>query len=335
MLDRPPIDETDEKILRTLLKDSRTSFTKIAKECKISVNAIRKRHNLLWKQGIINGEIMFVDPQALGYKSVCTAEVMTKIEDENEVLEFLKSKRYVCRVFINNLEKLNIGCVIILHETQNLSAIIQDIEANPMIKQTKTTLWKNMTNLDYPENLILRNMSSKNQCECRQKPIAANLKKVKLDETDIQIAKILTQKSRTPFIKIAEDLNISTNKVIQRYSKLKKTILTTSTITINLKRIGYNAVMNLQLKLANKNQTQQVLTAILQIPNVIVLSEYVTGDFDLFAIIALRDYSELFRLKEQLNTIQGIEKASMFLNKPFQAWPINLFASLLSNQKHE
>ena len=74
-------------------------------------------------------------------------------------------------------------------------------------------------------------------------------------------------------------LNISTNKVIQRYSKLKKTILTTSTITINLKRIGYNAVMNLQLKLANKNQTQQVLTAILQIPNVIVLSEYVTGDF--------------------------------------------------------
>ena len=65
-------------------------------------------------------------------------------------------------------------------------------------------------------------MSSKNKCEYWQKPIAANLKKVKLDETDIQIAKILTQKSRTPFIKIAEDLNISTKKVIQRYSKLKK-----------------------------------------------------------------------------------------------------------------
>ena len=93
--------------------------------------------------------------------------------------------------------------------------------------------------------------------------------------------------------------------------------------------------MNLQLKLENRNQTQQVLTAILQIPNVIVVSEYVTGDFDLFAIIALRDYSELFRLKEQLSTIQGIEKASMFLNEPFQSWPINLFSSLLSNQKPE
>ena len=333
MLDPSTIDETDEKILRTLLKDSRTSFTKIAKECKISVNAIRKRYSLLWKQGIINGEIMLVDPQAMGYKCVVTAGIMTKIEDEKEVLEFLKSKPYICRLFINNLEKLNIGCVICLHETQNLSVIIQDIEAHPMIKQTKTTLWKKITNLDYPENLILRNMSSKIKYAGR--PIAANLKNVELDEPDIKIAKILIQKSRTPFIKIAEDLNISTKKVIERYNKLKKTILTTSTITLNLERIGYNAVMNLQLKLANGSQTQQVLTSILKIPNVIVVSEYVGGDFDLFAIIALRDYSELFRLKEQLSTIQGIEKVSMFLNEPFQAWPINLFASLLSNQKRK
>lgn len=329
MLDHTAIDEIDERIMKVLLKDSRTSFTKIAKECKISVNAIRKRYSLLWKAGIINGEIMLVDPQKLGYKCIVTAEIMTKIEDERKVMEFLKSKPYIRKIFKNSLEKLNIGCIISLQGIQYLSEIIQDIEANPLVKYVNTILWKKTTNNDYPENLILRNTISKSGGRDLQKPNSPNLKKIELDETDRQIAKILSQKSRTPFTKIAKELNISINKIIQRYNKLEGTLLINSTITINLKRLGYNAMVDLRLKLTNRSQTQEILAEILKIPNVIVVLEYVGGDLDLFPIIAIKDFSELFRLKQQLSTIKGIEQASMFLNEPYHMWPLNMFASLL------
>ena len=47
-------------------------------------------------------------------------------------------------------------------------------------------------------------------------------------------------------------------------------------------------------------------------PNVIVVLEYVERDVDLFPIIALTDYRELFRLKEQLSAIQVLKKQTCF-----------------------
>lgn len=46
---KPEIDEINAKILRMLLCEARTSFTQIAKECKISVNSVRNRFEQLKK----------------------------------------------------------------------------------------------------------------------------------------------------------------------------------------------------------------------------------------------------------------------------------------------
>ena len=329
MQDHATINVTDAKILGTLLKESRTSFTEIAKDCKISVNAVRKRYNRLWKTGIINGEIMQVNPQSLGYECIVNVGLVTSIHDENTVKDFLNSKPYVCYVFRNILENINMGCIISLHKVQELSDVLRDIETNPLIKRVNTIFWNKTTNLDYPENLELSHSINKIDNKSMQKPKETFLKKVEIDEIDRQIAKILSRHSRTTFTKIAAELNISTKTAIQRYSKLKGTVLTSSTITVNLEKLGYNAIVNLRLKLSNKNPMSEILLKIFKIPNVIVVLEYIGGDVDLFPIIAVRDYRELFRLKEQLTEIQGIEEASMFLDEPYPAWPLNIFASLL------
>ena len=149
-----------------------------------------------------------------------------------------------------------------------------------------------------------------------------------MDETDRYIAKVLSQKSRTPFIKIAKELNISTKKVIQRYNKLRGTVLTTSTITVNLNKLGYKALAHLLIKSANKSKVPEISAELLQIPNLITTLE-IFGDYDLFPIVALRDYEALFKLKEQVNTIKHIEQTDIILAKPYYAWPLNAFASLL------
>jgi DNA-binding Lrp family transcriptional regulator len=51
MAHKVKIDETDAKILKIILLESRTSFTDIAAVCKITVTAVRMYYKRLWKEG--------------------------------------------------------------------------------------------------------------------------------------------------------------------------------------------------------------------------------------------------------------------------------------------
>jgi DNA-binding Lrp family transcriptional regulator len=74
-----------------------------------------------------------------------------------------------------------------------------------------------------------------------------------------EIAKILSQNSRAQFKKIAEQLNISTKTVINRYKRLRGHVLTLSTITVDLKKLGYNAIATLFMKAVNKSKILEML----------------------------------------------------------------------------
>ncbi len=95
MKDQIKIDEIDAKILKILLAESRTSFTDIAKECKITVTAVRMRYKRLWKEGVINGEKILINPHCLGYRHIVDLLIMNDVENEKEVTKFLESKPYI------------------------------------------------------------------------------------------------------------------------------------------------------------------------------------------------------------------------------------------------
>jgi len=326
---RTTIDVTDAKILKTLFKESRTSFTEMAKDCKISVNAVRKRYKRLWKTGIINGEITQVNPASLGYKCIVTVWVTTAVADESKTIEFLRSKPYSCKVFRNVFERANLATIISLHEFEELAKTMRDIEANPLIKHTNAFIWSKASGMDHPENLVLTPANSKTREESHPRLDTSKLEKAKIDDTDRQIAKILSRNSRITFTKIAEELNISAKNVIQRYNKLRGTVLANSKVTVSLKKLGYNAIASLRIKVANRSKTPEILANLLQIPNLITVLEFVGGEYDLFPQIVLNDYEDLFKLKYEIGAIHGIEQLDVFLGKPFPAWPLNLFASLL------
>ena len=90
------IDEIDATILRMLLEESRTSFTDIAKECKITVGAVRMRYKKLWREGVINGEVTIVNPHCLGYRHIIDLGIITESENEKAVAEYLESKATGC-----------------------------------------------------------------------------------------------------------------------------------------------------------------------------------------------------------------------------------------------
>ena len=64
------LDEKDLKILNALLKNSRTSTTRISESMKISNVAVQQRISKLEKQGIIKGYTAVIDYTKAEYKTI-------------------------------------------------------------------------------------------------------------------------------------------------------------------------------------------------------------------------------------------------------------------------
>ena len=332
LTDRIKIDEIDAKILKRLLLESRTSFTAIADECKITVTAVRMRYKRLWKEGVINGEKMLVNPHCLGYRHIVDLGIINAVEDDKEVAKFLESKPYIAEV-IYPFDKYSFSGKAALKDLNRLHDIIEDLESNKNIKHVDALIWAEAVNIEYPQNLILNPMHSEGNKKIINKFVPANDNTVpfEMDDTDRKIAKILTENSRTPFKKIAAQLGISSKTVIQRYKKLRKNLLSLSTITLDLNKLGYIALANLYLNVSNRSKMPEIYSQLLQIPNLIVIIRLI-GSSDLYCAVALEDFNKLFEVKEKIRRISGVEPPSICLTKMPPSWPLNLFPSLLDDE---
>ena len=327
------IDEKDAKILKMLLTESRTSFTDIASKCKITVGAVRMRYKHLWKEGIINGEVTLVNPHCLGYHHIVDLGIITDNQSESEVAKYLESIPYISQV-VKHLGKYSFYGKVALKKLSDLSGIIEDLESNSKIKHVDALIWAEAVNIEFPQNLIINPLKYEDGYKTNQKRVLTNLEHSaleKIDETDIKIARVLTGKSRTPFKKIGEQLDLSTKTVIQRYKKLRENLFTLSTVTLDLNKLGYKALVNLYIKVSNRSKMAEIQSQLLQIPNVLVIIRLI-GAYDLYVAIAVEDFDKMFEAKEKIRKISGLEDPDVFVTPMPPAWPLNLFPSLLEKE---
>jgi DNA-binding Lrp family transcriptional regulator len=326
------IDLIDAKILKILLSESRTSFTDIAKECKITVTAVRMRYKRLWKEGVINGENMLVNPHCLGYRHIIDLGITTTVENEAEVAKFLETKSYISEV-VGPVGKYNFYGKVALRDLNKLHEIIEDLESNHNIKHVDALIWAEAVNIEFPQNLIIKPLVQEKLPQNSHKSTLTDLDQPSLDidETDRKIAKILSENSRVPFKTVSEQLGMSTKAVIQRYKKLRKSLLTLSTISIDLTKLGYNALGHLYIKVSNRSKMPEIYSQLLQIPNLIVIIRLI-DTYDLYCAIALEDFEKLFEVNERIRRTHGIEATTVILSKPPPSWPLNLFPSLLESE---
>ncbi len=285
------------------------------------------RYKHLWKVGIINGEIMQVNPYSLGYKCVGNIGINTSAEYEETVTEFLKKK--ATSVYPSgSWGKYNIGLLVLKKNVEEWAAELHRLDSIPHIKLVDPLIWTETTGMDHPENLEIKPLENKKQENAiEQTPTIIDNEQMEIDEIDRQIAKILIHNSRISFRKIAKQLNISTKNVIQRYKKLRKNVLIRSTITLDLKKLGYNATAMIFLK-CERSKMPEISNKILQMPNILVFLRLI-GSCDLHAVAALEDFSSLIRLQKEIRAIPGTEQVEFFIGEIFPAWPANVFASLL------
>ncbi|PVX23568.1 MAG: hypothetical protein CW716_11860 [Candidatus Bathyarchaeum sp.] len=324
------IDETDVTILRALLKEARTTFTDIAKECKISIAAARARSLRLQKIGIINGAVMQVNPYSLGFDNVCDITMKVAPEKIEEVKKFLTSKPYTGPV-LENFGRQNIAVGVLLKSINELNNIMEDIAKCEHVKNVEPLIWIKPVYLDHPENLVIAHHENKNGKNEAVKSLVKYQKRAKLGDLELQIAKILTNDARTPFSAIGKKLKIPTQTVIRKYKKLSESVFTTSTITINLQKLGYKAIAIIFIKIPNKAKEQKIHSEILQIPNVIVAIRHI-GIYDMRVLIALEDFDDWFETEKKIKKIEGIKEIDTSFIKAYTKWPLNPFANIFTEE---
>ena len=134
-----------------------------------------------------------------------------------------------------------------------------------------------------------------------------------------------------PFKAVADQLGMSTKAIIQRYKKLRGNLLTLSTVTLDLRKLGYEVLGNAYIKVSNRSKMPDIYTQLLQIPNLIVIIR-ITDTYDIYSAIAIENFEKLFESIEKIRRISGIETIEFFIKPMPPSWPLNLFPSLLESE---
>lgn len=136
-----------------------------------------------------------------------------------------------------------------------------------------------------------------------------------MDQLDLAIIEKLTADARMSFRKIAKDLGVSPDTVINRYQTLQKEgIIRGSTIVLNSQKIGYHAMVAFLIDVsplhipAAQNPSEgssQILEKIIRMPNIIVATKSV-GDHDLLAIGVVTGFEHLEKVKSEMAKMPGV-----------------------------
>jgi len=133
-----------------------------------------------------------------------------------------------------------------------------------------------------------------------------------LDEKDRAIVSQLQYDGRTPFTKIAEDLDITEGSVRQRVKRLIDSGKLQIVGIVEPKEMGWNEAGMIGITV-QANLITEVAEAIAQLSEVTYLFQ-AAGEFDLFAEVYCKDREHFVSfLNDKLQKIPGVNRTQSFL----------------------
>ncbi len=106
------LDETDQKIVRLLVENARSSYSDIGEQIGISRVAVKARIRALEKRGVIEGYTTIINPQKISGAVSCYFEIETLPETLGSVTEILKGNETVTQIYrVTGKDKLHVHAV--------------------------------------------------------------------------------------------------------------------------------------------------------------------------------------------------------------------------------
>ncbi len=92
------LDEIDAIIVRSLMNYARVSLSKIAKECNLSVTAIKKRVKKLEEEGMLSKAVLTPNMSSFGYPYSVFAGINLKAGIEDDVISLIKTHNKIAGI---------------------------------------------------------------------------------------------------------------------------------------------------------------------------------------------------------------------------------------------
>jgi Lrp/AsnC family transcriptional regulator for asnA, asnC and gidA len=140
---------------------------------------------------------------------------------------------------------------------------------------------------------------------------------IKLDEIDIKLLRALQRDIRTPFKEIANQCNISTDTIKNRYNKLiKNGAIKGSTIVVDPKKMGQGNLVIIGIKVVQKF-SESVVSMIKKMKGLCVVTKSI-GQYDIEAIFLLEDIEQIGITKDKIEDFPQVKSADVgiFVDKP-------------------
>ncbi|MBR6886076.1 MAG: Lrp/AsnC ligand binding domain-containing protein [Bacteroidales bacterium] len=140
------LDDIDKKILSLLVKNARTPFLEIARECGVSGAAIHQRVRRMEKNGVILGSRLLVKPQAIGLNVCAFVNIaLTESTKYPEVIAQLKKIPEVVECHFVTGKYALLVKLFCIDNDHLMEVLLNTIQKIPSIQSTDT-----MITLDAP-----------------------------------------------------------------------------------------------------------------------------------------------------------------------------------------
>lgn len=314
----------------------------------MSIDCIRSRYNRLRKEGIIVSASCVFNPKAFGFDSLSWLGISTQPGSGDDVLKFLKEKPQILESY-PEMGKYDIRSLLQLKRMGDLAGFVDSIKKHDRIKDIDVMIWCEIEKMAYPENLVIEPYPEKlvtepfNRITNQTESLVENNyleQKVKssvddglgkknnkigseaprFDKIDRAIIGTLSIDVRTPFSAIAKKLGVSTKTVIRRCNKIKKEWEWYSTLSLNLKKLGYSSYISYLIKVSSKSWVMDIFEKLTTIPNIIAVLKLL-GPYDINALAPMSNLQQPMEYHQKIAGIPGIEKIDYQYGCRMPVWP--------------
>jgi DNA-binding Lrp family transcriptional regulator len=274
--------------------------------------------------------------------------IQADTNEKKSVIDFLEKNPNIilCTKMIG---KYNLLSIVALKSIKDLVQFKEQIIRHTSIRNVQEHIWVDVTMINHPENLVIETFDGlphtteltpkdENPRSTIPSPHVAELAEEyhleashELDKIDLQILRILSENACVSFRKMAKQLGISPQSVIRRYKRWKKTVAPYSSVTLDLKKIGYEGTAVFFVKCFCQYDISEVLDELLRVPNVIVAHRCL-GPIDIVLAVPFTNVNNLFKLNDEIAKTPGVEQLELVVGELFPKWPLNVFTPLFSKQ---
>ena len=142
------MDETDEKILKNLMMDSRLSARQLALKLGMSTVTILSRIKKLEKEKIIHGYTTIIDHEKLGYTLTAIIEIIAKNDKIEDIEDVISKFENVCGVY-DITGSTDVMIIAKFKERSELSKFVKGLASIPYVENTITHMVLNTVKEDF------------------------------------------------------------------------------------------------------------------------------------------------------------------------------------------